>query len=63
MFSQIALAEKDCPFHHILWRGLDTSTPINTYEAAQLTFGNRASPYLAQYVICMYAENNREDFP
>ncbi|XP_070549667.1 uncharacterized protein [Ptychodera flava] len=63
MFSQIVMAKEDRPYHRILWRDLDTSRPVTVYQAARLTFGDCASPYLAQYVIRTHAESNQEKFP
>ena len=57
------MAKEDRPFHRILWRHLDETKPVAVYEAARLTFGDCASPYLAQYVVRTHAENNREEFP
>ena len=56
MFSQVTMGR-------FLWRGLDLSRPPEVYEAMRLMFGDRASPYLAQYVVRQHAEDNREDFP
>ena len=47
MFSQVVLAEKDRKNHRLLWRDLDPTKPVDVYEAVRLTFGDRASPYLA----------------
>ncbi|XP_064629238.1 uncharacterized protein LOC135488533 [Lineus longissimus] len=63
MFSQIILAPEDRRFHRILWRGLDTSSPIEVYEAVRHPFGDRASPFLAQYVVRSHAENNENEYP
>ena len=63
MFSQVILAEKDRPFQRFLWRDLDLSKSPEVYEAIRLTFGDRASPFLAQFVLRVHAEKNRNDFP
>ncbi|XP_077992825.1 uncharacterized protein LOC144446858 [Glandiceps talaboti] len=63
MFSQVVMAKEDRPFHRILWRNLDLGRPIEVYEATRLTFGDRASPYLAQYVVRTHAETNCQEFP
>ncbi|XP_031569182.1 uncharacterized protein LOC116303736 [Actinia tenebrosa] len=63
MFSQVILAEKDRRFHRFLWRDLDQTRPIDVYEAVRLTFGNRASPYLAQFVVRSHAERFKKEFP
>jgi hypothetical protein len=63
MFSQVTLAPEDRRFHRMLWRGLDPSSPIEVYEAVRLPFGDRAAPFLAQYVVRTHAENNKEKYP
>ncbi|XP_077995002.1 uncharacterized protein LOC144448600 [Glandiceps talaboti] len=63
LFSQVVMAKEDRPFHRILWRNLDLGRPIEVYEAICLTFGYRASPYLAQYVVRTHAETNCQEFP
>ncbi|PFX26710.1 hypothetical protein AWC38_SpisGene8655 [Stylophora pistillata] len=63
MFSQIVLAEKDRKYHRLLWRDLDPAKPMDVYEAVRLTFGDRASPYHAQFVICSHALDFKEDHP
>ena len=63
MFSQVALAEKDCKYHRLLWRDLDPTKPVDVYEAVRLTFGDRASPYLAQFVLRSHALDLKESYP
>ena len=63
MFSQVTMAKQDRRYHRFLWRGLDLSKPPEVYEAMRLMFGDRASPYLAQYVFRQHAEDNRDDYP
>ena len=63
MFSQVVLAEKDRPYHRFLWRELDLSKPPEVYEASRLTFGDRASPYLAQFIIRTHAEEHQDEYP
>ena len=63
MFSQIVLDPDDRRYHRILWRDMDTNSPIRTFEAVRLPFGDRASPFLAQHVIRTHAEENLENFP
>ena len=60
MFSQVIMAKKDRRYHRFLWRGLDLTRPPDVYEAIRLMFGDRASPYLAQYVVQQHAEDNKE---
>ena len=55
MFSQVVLAEKDRKYHRLLWRDPDITKPVDVYEAVRLTFGDRASPYLAQFVVRSHA--------
>ena len=63
MFSQVIMAKKDRRYHRFLWRGLDLTRPPDVYEAIRLMFGDRASPYLAQYVVRQHAEDNKEVCP
>ena len=63
MFSQVVLAEKDCKYHRLLWRDLDPTKPVDVYEAVRFTFGDRASPYLAQFVLCSHARDSKESYP
>ena len=58
MFSQVVLAEKDRKYHRLLWRDLDPTRPVDVYEAVRLTFGDRASPYLAQFVLRSHARDS-----
>ena len=62
MFSQVTIAKQDRRYHRFLWGGLDLSRPSEVYEAMRLMFGDRASPYLAQYVVRQHAEDNRDDY-
>ena len=63
MFSQVALPEKDRKYHRLLWRHLDPTKPVDVYEAVCLTFGDRASPYLAQLVLRSHAQEFQENCP
>ena len=63
MFSQVVMAKKDRQYHRFLWRGLDLARPPEVYEAMRLMFGDRASPYLAQYIVRQHAEDNNDDYP
>ena len=63
MFSQVVLAEKDRKYHRLLWRDLDPTKPLDVYEAVRLTFGDRASPYLAQFVLRSHALDSKESYP
>ena len=62
-FSQVVLAEKDRKYHRLLWRDLDPTKPVDVYEAVRLTFGDRASPYLAQFVLRSHALDSKESYP
>ena len=37
--------------------------PPEVYEAMRLMFGDRASPYLALYIVRQHAEDNNDDYP
>ena len=63
MFSQVVMAKKDRRYHRFLWRRLDLARPPEVYEAMRLMFGDRASPYLAQYIVRQHAEDNNDDYP
>ena len=53
MFSQVTMAKQDGRYH--------LSKPPEVYEA--MTFGDRSSPYLAQYVVWQHAKDKRDDYP
>ena len=63
IFSQVTMARKDGGYHPFLcgWR-LNISR-LAVYEAMSLMFDDRASLYLAQYVVRQHAEDNRNDHP
>ncbi|CAM1295397.1 Uncharacterised protein r2_g452 [Pycnogonum litorale] len=63
MFPQVVLVPEDRKYHRILWRGLDLRQPIGVYEAQRLTFGDKASPYLAQFVMREHAKKHRLSHP
>jgi hypothetical protein len=63
MFSQIALKEEDQRYHRLLWRDLEPNRPMETYEAVRLVFGDRASPYLAMYILKEQAKKAAEQHP
>ena len=63
MFLQVTLAEKDRPYHCILWCSLETFRPADVYEFLRLTFGNKASPYLAQDDCQEHAKSHSEEYP
>ena len=63
MFSQVVLAEKDRRYHRFLWRDLDLTKPVDVYEAVRLVFGDKASPYLAQFVVRSHAQDFQDKHP
>ena len=63
MFSQVVLAEKHRRYHRFLWRNLDLTKTVDVYEAVRLVFGNKASPYLAQFVVCSDAQDFEDKHP
>ena len=63
MFSQVVMAKQDRRYHRFLWRGLDLTRPPEVYEAMRLLFGDRASPYLAQYIVRQHAEDCKDHYP
>ena len=63
MLSQVVLAERDCKYHRLLWRDLDPTKPVDVYEVVRLTFGDRASPYLAQFMLHSHALDLKESYP
>ncbi|XP_068728654.1 uncharacterized protein [Montipora capricornis] len=63
IFFWVVLAEKDHKYHRLLWRDLDPTKPVDVYEAVRLSFGHRASPYPAQFVLCSHALDLKESYP
>ena len=63
MLSQVTMAKQARRYHCFLWRELDLSRPPEVYEAMILMFGDRASAYLAQYVVQQHTKDNRDDYP
>ena len=63
MFLQVGLAEKDRPYHCILWRSFETFRPADVYEFLRLIFGDKASPHLAQDVCQEHTESHSEEYP
>ena len=64
IFSQVTMARKDGGYHPFLW-GWRLHIPrlAEVYEARSMMFDDRASLYLAQYVVRQHAEDNRNDHP
>ncbi|XP_064648547.1 uncharacterized protein LOC135500823 [Lineus longissimus] len=63
MFSQVMLNPKDRAYHRNLWRDLDLTAPIKIYESTRVTFGDKASPFLAQYVLQSHARTHQDQYP
>ena len=63
MFSQVIMAKQDRQYHRFLWRGFDPARPLKVYEAMTLMFGDRASPYLPQYLVRQHEEDNKDEYP
>ena len=64
IFSQVTMARKDGGYHPFLWGWrLHLSRLAEVYEAMRLMFSDRASLYLAQYVVRQHAKDNRNDHP
>lgn len=63
MFSQVRMKRSDQDYHRLLWREFGSQQPFKVYRAVRLTFGDCASPFLAQYVIRQHALENQETFP
>ena len=63
MFSQVVLTEKDRKYHRLLWRDLNPTKPVDVYEAVHLAFGDRVSPYLAQFMLRSHALDSKESYP
>ncbi len=63
MFSQVLLSKRDRDYHRILWRDLNVSGSIEVYESTRLTFGDKASPFLAMHVLQSHARDHREESP
>ncbi|XP_064646567.1 uncharacterized protein LOC135499619 [Lineus longissimus] len=63
MFSQIVLQLECRRYHRLLWRDCYTDRPMDTYEAVRVTFGDRASPFLAMYVLQEQARRAAPDYP
>ena len=63
MNSQVVQAEIDRKYHRLLWRDLDSTRPVDAYEGVRLTFGDKASPYLAQFVLRSHAQDFKENYP
>ena len=63
MFSLVIMPEEDRRYHRFRWRGLDLKRPPDVYEAIRLMVGDRASPYLVQFVVWQRVVDNKDDYP
>ena len=64
IFLQVTMARKDGGYHPFLWGWrLQLSRLAEVYEARSMMFDDRASLYLAQYVVRQHAEDNKNDHP
>ena len=57
----VSSTEKDRKYHRLLWRDLNPTKPVDVYKAVRLTFGERASPYLAQFVLRSHSLDFKEN--
>ena len=62
MYFQIILHENHRKFQRIFFR-FDSNEPISTYEFNRLSFGTKASPYLALRVVQQLIEDEKEHYP
>ena len=63
MFLQVRLSEKDRKYHRLLWRGMDTSSEPQVYEAQRWLFGNAAAPFCTQLVMQENAKEHQAEYP
>jgi hypothetical protein len=63
MFPQFKLKLEDQTYHRTLWYPLGSNSALKEYKAVRLTFGDRASPFLAQYVVRYHAEKRLDVYP
>ncbi|XP_064624611.1 uncharacterized protein LOC135486058 [Lineus longissimus] len=64
MFNQLVLKpDHSTRYHRLLWRDLQLDRPIDTYEAVRVVFGDRASPYLAMFVLREQADRESKKYP
>ncbi|XP_073986110.1 uncharacterized protein [Rhodnius prolixus] len=62
MYRQILVNPKDRKFQHILWRSTSAEA-IQTYELCTVTYGETASPFLAQRTIHQLITDEGASFP
>ena len=63
MFLQVGLAEKNRPYHCILWRSFETFRPVDVYELLEFIFRDKALLYLVQNVCQEHAKSRSEEYP
>ncbi|XP_031336996.1 uncharacterized protein LOC116166263 [Photinus pyralis] len=62
MYRQINLCENDRKYQKILWR-FSSQESIETYQLNTVSFGVRASPFLALRIVRQLAEDEESTFP
>lgn len=62
MFLQILLNQEDLKYHKIFWR-FNKNEPLREYVLLTVTFGMKASPYLANKCMFKLAEIYQREFP
>ncbi len=63
MHLQICLPESDTHLHRYLWRDLDVTKPPTVYRLLRVTFGDKPSPEMANFVMRKIAETTGESYP
>ena len=63
MFLQICLPESDIQVHRFLWRNLNTSVEPTVYCLLRVTFGDKPSPDMANFVMLRIAHECNQTSP
>ena len=63
MFLQVRLNQEDKKYHRLLWRGMDTSSEPQIYEAQRWLFGNTAAPFCTLLVMRENAKEHQAEYP
>jgi hypothetical protein len=63
MFLQVRMREEDRSAQRYIWRGMDRDKEPQEYEMLVMTFGSACSPYCAQLVKNLNAEEVRSSYP
>ena len=63
MFLQICLPESDVQVHRFLWRNLNTSVEPTVYCLLRVTFGDKPSPDMANFVMLRIAHECNQTSP